>query len=758
MGLGDWALSIAKRVGSELAPILDAKVISLPPHRVDVTYDCEPFSSGENYARLWLCEVQHHANDKDHSTGHLIFSTTQFNYGTKSLRIPALVAPPSLGAAGSQGSTSARFTLNRPLTPLFPYLGGEVQFVCSLFRVESGAETGFTRVLEGLATILSSPGFSTQLHLAGLLQEGFQNITRNQKSRLELGCYQTFSEDRAIASIRGAFAYGRLTPGYFAVLRHGSRVGKIDVPLLCVVDSSLRLGAPKDFRSENQPLPPEEAEYLLFRIEKQAMRNDWNSFGAIEDLMGEAADAARQDKLNLVRDVFKRIASEVHRSHDLTKSDKQRVIEALLVHFRKVAGSAGARPVSEVEKQDITENSVRTLSTAISVDLKKEGTKEEQRRQAAEQVTASSPFPDENNGYVLSLEYNPGAPLRLEISEGNFGILHCQIIPKVDVSSYARRSDKAFADDDWRSEISAQGKELSNELLSDPLIWETYKEVRGSDRDLHLRFRCPQAFFRVPLEFLPTKDLRDHLVLKHPFSRSVVGDGVPMTKREPLCPKFFNQIYRLRQPLSILLIASNTPPDLPRVDQEVEALATSLQGLFKTKKLEVQINALMSERATFDVVREELRSGKYHIIHYAGHGVYDRDSPDESYLPLWELRGQKGTIKPLKVPALKWALDESRVRFVYLSCCAGAAQAQPEKLQDNDFLGITDGLLRAGVPSILSYRWPLVDSGGEKLARAFYKYLAQEGRIDTALLFARREVSEDRQDRSWLSPVLIMQA
>jgi hypothetical protein len=30
---------------------------------------------------------------------------------------------------------------------------------------------------------------------------------------------------------------------------------------------------------------------------------------------------------------------------------------------------------------------------------------------------------------------------------------------------------------------------------------------------------------------------------------------------------------------------------------------------------------------------EELERGKYDIIQYTGHGVFDKDNPDESYLP-----------------------------------------------------------------------------------------------------------------------------
>jgi CHAT domain-containing protein len=233
---------------------------------------------------------------------------------------------------------------------------------------------------------------------------------------------------------------------------------------------------------------------------------------------------------------------------------------------------------------------------------------------------------------------------------------------------------------------------------------------------------------------------------------------VPFPKRPALSRSFFNELYRRGESLSILLIASNTPPEVPRVEHEVQTLSAALPDLFQAKGIRVQVTTLPSEDATYNAVLKVLNGGGYHILHYAGHGVYDGETPEESYLPFRDSGGPGGGVKPLKVPALKWALEESMVKLVYLSCCVGAAQGEPFKLQDSDFLGITDGLLQAGIPSILGYRWPVVDSGGERLAIAFYKYLAQEGETDTALLLARRELSEDREDRSWLSPVLILQA
>ena len=93
---------------------------------------------------------------------------------------------------------------------------------------------------------------------------------------------------------------------------------------------------------------------------------------------------------------------------------------------------------------------------------------------------------------------------------------------------------------------------------------------------------------------------------------------------------------------------------------------------------------------------------------------------------------------------------------MFLSCCVGVAQGDPVKLEDNDFLGIGDGILRAGVPSVLGYRWLAMDSGSSKLATSFYRALAEHGELDSALLAARNEQPLD--DRSWISPILIVQS
>jgi CHAT domain-containing protein len=100
-------------------------------------------------------------------------------------------------------------------------------------------------------------------------------------------------------------------------------------------------------------------------------------------------------------------------------------------------------------------------------------------------------------------------------------------------------------------------------------------------------------------------------------------------------------------------------------------------------------------------------------------------------------------------------VEKSDIRFFYLSCCQGTATAAQNQLLDDDFLGITDALIQAGVPSALGFRWPVSDQGAVELAVGFYDTLARDGRLDVALLEARKKI--DRDDLTWLSPVLIAQ-
>jgi CHAT domain-containing protein len=206
-----------------------------------------------------------------------------------------------------------------------------------------------------------------------------------------------------------------------------------------------------------------------------------------------------------------------------------------------------------------------------------------------------------------------------------------------------------------------------------------------------------------------------------------------------------------------LLVASDTTPPLPGADAEVSELYTTLQRLLADIGVPTQLTVLHSEETTYDRLVKELESG-YHLIHYAGHGCYDAQMPEESSLLVWEQPHRAGDVKRLTVSEIAILLQNGPTRLVYLSCCEGAATTDEEQSVEDDLLGLADGIIQAGVPAVISFRWPVSDHGAQHFALSFYESFFQQGSLGRAVLNARREVAaESRSDRMWLSPILIMQ-
>jgi len=327
-----------------------------------------------------------------------------------------------------------------------------------------------------------------------------------------------------------------------------------------------------------------------------------------------------------------------------------------------------------------------------------------------------------------------------------------------DLPHYDRRLQNAYRAADWRFQAKDIGRELYTRLFARHLqVTGCYQRACGqvnSERDLRIVFKSPPAFLRLPFEFL--YDNPDYLVLRHPLSRFIVGVH---TVRAPLSARFFNAMMDKGQKLKILLVASDTG-GLDGVDDEVASLNDRLRQLVPDSGLTgYEIRYLPTEKATIERLRRELRRCKYHILHYAGHGQYNPQTTEESCLYFWQSEKRQGDRLPLKASELTMLVRDSALSFVYLSCCASATTGDDAQLLDDDMLGLADGLVRAGVPSVLGFRWPVSDQGAKTLALAFYESLFTQGNPDVALLDARCRVAEQaRDERAWISPLLIVQS
>lgn len=331
-----------------------------------------------------------------------------------------------------------------------------------------------------------------------------------------------------------------------------------------------------------------------------------------------------------------------------------------------------------------------------------------------------------------------------------------------DITRFNRDVGQLFDSAEWKYNAKRIGKDLYRELV------DTKSEVSSAlnvsfgrvrrNQDLRISFKVPRRHLQLPLELLHDDDW---LALKHPLSKYITGLQI---KRRPLSASLWHG-----QELRVLLVASNVSGritvsgqqywlgEIPGADAELEEVRALFDRLAGDGQIRFRLEILGTDKATYARVRDELQSGQHHLFHYSGHGFFDRRWPENSSLFFWEA-GRGSAIRAMTASELKLLIQDSDLHFAYFSCCEGATQAGVAGLLDNDFLGIVDASVEAGLPAVLGMRWPVDDGSARVLAREFYDALFREGALDTALLKARQAIaSRDRKDITWVSPVLVVQ-
>lgn len=368
------------------------------------------------------------------------------------------------------------------------------------------------------------------------------------------------------------------------------------------------------------------------------------------------------------------------------------------------------------------------------------------------QLSQRQPFDGADPQSILSVTCAPGTRIAFRSSGSRAVSGQTQQNLSMDSAVLGQVGDEAVFPQ-WRLQSAFYGNALFERLFLRELLGE-YREavgdVRREDR-LHLRFETRPSDLPVPFEFL--HDGTSYVVRRHPLARRLQGIA---TRREAPCRAFFNKLWSLREKLRVLLIASDTG-GIPGVDREVCELKSRLAESFESHRILADVDHLETTRATLSEVETRITTGGYHIVHYAGHGFYDHARPESSSLLFWDRPG--GDVKELSAENLEKWLKNTDVRFVYLSCCEGTRASRGASPLLDSFLGIAHAVVRAEVPAVLGFRWPVADDKAVDMAVAFYESLAAEGELDTALLKARQSLpASEPSDPTWLAPILILQA
>ncbi|HVE72818.1 MAG TPA: CHAT domain-containing protein [Thermoanaerobaculia bacterium] len=307
----------------------------------------------------------------------------------------------------------------------------------------------------------------------------------------------------------------------------------------------------------------------------------------------------------------------------------------------------------------------------------------------------------------------------------------------------------------WPDEARTIGRELYQTLMKQPNLAEVL--IRGGDFTSRqdptvIQFTGNAPALGVPFELLT--DGSDYLCFEQIIVRRLATDGLrPTQKGEPF-HEFVATLAQTRQPLRVLLIAANTDGKIPHVDRELAEVRSHLENALKALGIEPLIHDVRGKDATYENCRKLLQSGRYHIVHYAGHGEYDKHSPESSGIVL--TTGAR--TRSLTAAQLKLLVGGSDLRLAFFSCCVSAATAQ--QVGKGDFHGTLDGVVRGDVPITIGYRWNVSDLGARTFAQTFYKELFASLSPGMALLRSRRAAADHaggRQKPLWASAVMVCQ-
>lgn len=204
------------------------------------------------------------------------------------------------------------------------------------------------------------------------------------------------------------------------------------------------------------------------------------------------------------------------------------------------------------------------------------------------------------------------------------------------------------------------------------------------------------------------------------------------------------------RPLLVGMSHTSVPGFAPLeyVELEIEKLIEA----FKTNPnldFDPARDVMLNEQATRLNFKRALGSGRYELVHFAGHTVYD-ESPDKAGLVLFDrmfsLQDVKGSI----------ALENSPLVFLN-SCHSG----QEETMNVNAgyvgtyTLGIASSFIVGGAMACVGSTWKVLDKNGADFALGFYREALNGVNIGESIRRSKIEAKINRADEKiWASYVL----
>jgi hypothetical protein len=172
------------------------------------------------------------------------------------------------------------------------------------------------------------------------------------------------------------------------------------------------------------------------------------------------------------------------------------------------------------------------------------------------------------------------------------------------------------------------------------------------------------------------------------------------------------------------------------------------RAFFTLSEDEIQLNFLPAP-VTLERLEEKMHEG-YHVLHYVGHGVFNKKR-EQAALYMQDEEGDTQVVRDDEfINMLARQRTQVRPRLIFLAACQSATRSTADA-----FLGLGPSLVEAGVPAVVAMQDFVAIKTARKLSLAFYRRLAEHGMVDNALNEARSTLLTARQPDAAV-PVLFM--
>jgi tetratricopeptide (TPR) repeat protein len=234
---------------------------------------------------------------------------------------------------------------------------------------------------------------------------------------------------------------------------------------------------------------------------------------------------------------------------------------------------------------------------------------------------------------------------------------------------------------------------------------------------------------RLPWELL--RDEGGYLFAKNP----------PMTVLRRMHQTRRTKISEFELPIRILMVTCR-PDGAGFIDPRSIAtpLLESLDAI--TEMVEVEFLRPPTLRALDERLRDEAQP-RVHIVHFDGHGVYDKGIG----LGFLLFEDDKHEMQPVDAEQLGTLLNESGIPLMVLNACQSA---KPD--DRNPFASVASRLIESGVGAVVAMNYSVLVETAKRFTKEFYGGLARGQNVNVAMDTARRNLFSDPKRFTFTRP------